>query len=306
MPGNLRCCRRAVRAHRSPRSTLLRLSLVVLAWGATASCVRLGPEPEAQPQPGALVVDSCKGVADGALCNDQNACTRSDQCVAGACVGVVAPNGTACTDGNQCTSSDACSNGVCKGTPAPDGTLCTKGEPCTDPDHCSAGICVDGPLISCDDGQSCTVDVCVSGTGCRHDPIPFCSDGGMGGGDGGTVDVTIDVSPTEGGPSGGAGGSDATGSGGTSANGGAGGAGGFGGQGGAGGEGNGGAGGEGEVGGAGGDSGEGGGGGDLPLLYAAQGGACVCSTAGASGSLTALGLMGAVLALRGRRRRGHR
>ncbi|HEX2657506.1 MAG TPA: hypothetical protein VHU40_04510, partial [Polyangia bacterium] len=185
-----------------------------------------------------------------------------------------------------------------------------KGDPCTEPDHCTAGICVDGPLISCDDGMACTVDTCVSGTGCKHATLPVCPDGSVG--DGGTPDMTIDVAPPDASGTGGGGAGGGAGPGGQAGNGSAGrggsaGPGGRGGQGGSAGAGGGaGTAGEGGSAGAGGDSGEGGAGGELPKVYAAQGGACVCSSAGIPASLTGLSLVGAALVSRLRRGRSRR
>src|SRR5207247_9463573 len=48
---------------------------------------------------------------DGAPCDDGDACTRTDTCAAGACVGA---NGSACTAAGQCHTAGAC-------TPAPRG-----------------------------------------------------------------------------------------------------------------------------------------------------------------------------------------
>jgi hypothetical protein len=123
-----------------------------------------------------LVVDSCRGVGDGALCNDQNTCTVGDKCAGGVCVGTLALDGTSCTDNNQCTATDVCVQGVCKGTAVAEGTLCTDGEPCTDPDTCKLGQCTPGGPATCDDGDQCTMDHCLEGEGCRHDPILTCPD----------------------------------------------------------------------------------------------------------------------------------
>jgi cysteine-rich repeat protein len=51
---------------------------------------------------------------DGLPCDDANACTSGETCVAGACVvGTVVADGTACDDGDACTSNDACAAGAC-------------------------------------------------------------------------------------------------------------------------------------------------------------------------------------------------
>jgi hypothetical protein len=154
------------------------------------------PASNADERASAALVDSCRGVADGALCNDQNTCTVGDKCVGGLCVGTLAADGTSCTDNNQCTAIDLCFQGVCKGTPVPEGTLCTDGEPCTDPDVCHLGQCTAGGPATCDDGDRCTVDRCQEGEGCRHDPILTCSDAGMIG-DGAAGDADGGGSPDD-------------------------------------------------------------------------------------------------------------
>jgi exo-poly-alpha-galacturonosidase len=129
---------------------------------------------------------------DGTSCDDGDACTLADACVAGACGGtpeVLAgedachvaatcdpltgaitqankPDGTACDDGNGCTLADACTAGTCLGTP-----VMLAGE-----DACHVAASCD-PLTgiitqpnkpdgtACDDGNGCTLtDVCAAGT----------------------------------------------------------------------------------------------------------------------------------------------
>ena len=149
------------------------------------------PDPE---RTAAAAVDGCRGVADGALCNDRNACTLNDRCLGGICVGTNAPDGMSCTDDNQCTSSDMCVRGQCQGSPVADGVLCTDGDPCTDPDTCRKGQCTAGGPTSCDDGDRCTADQCIEGDGCRHDILPMCPDAGSGG-DGATSDADAGSPP---------------------------------------------------------------------------------------------------------------
>lgn len=169
---------------RSPRR---RTAVAEIVAGLSAlvtvvvGCGRLHPASTPDERAAAAVVDSCRGVADGALCNDQNTCTVGDRCAGGLCVGTLAPDGTACTDNNQCTVTDLCLQGVCKGTAVAEGTLCTDGDPCTEPDVCHLGQCTSGGPNSCDDGDPCTMDRCLETEGCRHDPILTCSDAAMTG-----------------------------------------------------------------------------------------------------------------------------
>lgn len=271
---------------------------MALAVWAGLGCAR--PAPGAPERTPGAVVDGCRGVADGALCNDWNACTVDDRCVGGLCLGTIAPDGMSCTDDNQCTGSDMCARGKCQGAPVLDGTSCTDGDACTDPDTCRKGLCTSGGPLSCDDGDCCTADQCMEGDGCHHEPIPMCSDAAIGG-DSGTPDAdasppdgaVIDVAPAdadqEGPPDavsdapspdapsddGEQDATDAPTSDGSI-----------------------------DAVDAPGDAGPDGGGGDILPLYQAQGGACVCSsTSGSPESPAALGVaVGAALLVRRRRR----
>lgn len=123
---------------------------------------------------------------DGSTCDDGNAGTVNDQCVAGVCTGSAAPSAcdpTACNDGNVCTA-DACGASGCTHAPVADGTLCNDGNANTVSDQCTAGVCV-GTLqavcsgTTCEDGNSCTLDACSDGT-CTHVPLAdgtSCDDG---------------------------------------------------------------------------------------------------------------------------------
>ncbi len=140
---------------------------------------------------------------DGVACDDGNACTQTDTCQGGQCVG---SNPKPCDDGKWCTT-DACtpSNGACTHTPtsgscliggvcygfaspnpnnpcqwcwppssqsswtANDSGTCSDGNACTQTDTCQGGQCVGSNPKSCDDGVSCTADSCIPSTGlCLH------------------------------------------------------------------------------------------------------------------------------------------
>jgi MYXO-CTERM domain-containing protein len=130
--------------------------------------------------------------ANGATCNDGNACTQTDTCQTGTCAGsnpVVCAaldqchnagacntttgacttpnkgNGTTCDDMNTCTSGETCQNGVCGGGT---GTVCTALDQCHDVGTCNAGVCTN-PVktngASCSDGNACTAgDSCQNGS----------------------------------------------------------------------------------------------------------------------------------------------
>ncbi|MBI3782242.1 MAG: SMP-30/gluconolactonase/LRE family protein [Deltaproteobacteria bacterium] len=120
---------------------------------------------------------------DGARCEDGNACTVDESCVAGVCRGSTLAcddrnvctddscdpqlgcqytnNRASCDDANACTVGDTCSSGACSGVPRP----CDDGNVCTD-DRCdpAAGCQFTNNSRACDDGKSCTSrDTCVRG-----------------------------------------------------------------------------------------------------------------------------------------------
>ena len=117
--------------------------------------------------------DQCVHTDNTAPCNDGNACTTTDTCSGGACLGGPALN---CNDGNVCTD-DTCNPATgCVHTnntaPCEDGNLCRID------DTCSGGVCVAGPALNCDDGNVCTDDTCNSPTGCVHtNNTASCTDG---------------------------------------------------------------------------------------------------------------------------------
>lgn len=129
-------------------------------------------------------------VMDGTSCDDGQACTAADQCVAGVCSGT-----TYACNPDQCAATSVCAgDGGCLTTPRNVGSSCDDGQACSFDDTCSdagacegttytcpgmtackqAGVCLgDGGCdvvdkangTTCDDGQSCTTnDSCSSGT----------------------------------------------------------------------------------------------------------------------------------------------
>ena len=133
-------------------------------------------------------------------CNDSDACTQGESCLAGVCQGgnpvacndsnpcttdacispagcLHTPNQAPCNDANPCTVEDTCGGGACLGGPPLD---CSDSNPCTDDSCDPAKGCVHAPNASpCDDGNSCTtVDVCQAGT-CKGSGAPVCDDANM-------------------------------------------------------------------------------------------------------------------------------
>ena len=113
---------------------------------------------------------------DGATCDDGNACTQSDACVSGACVGA---NPVVCSASDQCHDAGSCdpSSGTCSNPAKTDGTSCDDGNVCTRSDTCHAGTCGGSAVAdgtSCDDGDACSLgDRCQGGT-CGGTPM-VCS-----------------------------------------------------------------------------------------------------------------------------------
>jgi hypothetical protein len=92
--------------------------------------------------------------ADGASCNDGNACTQTDSCQAGVCKGT---NPVQCTGGGACTNAGVCdaTSGLCLGgAPKADGSPCDDGKNCTGNDVCTAGVC-GGTAVSCQAPATC-------------------------------------------------------------------------------------------------------------------------------------------------------
>jgi cysteine-rich repeat protein len=118
---------------------------------------------------------------DGAFCDDGDACTRSDRCVAGTCVGI---DPIVCTAQDQCHMAGACdpATGTCSNPVKPDGAFCDDGNACTREDVCQAGACVGTDPIVCTAQDQChTAGVCNPATGtCSHPVKPAgtaCDDG---------------------------------------------------------------------------------------------------------------------------------
>ncbi|MBK8254937.1 MAG: hypothetical protein IPK82_20055 [Polyangiaceae bacterium] len=118
--------------------------------------------------------------ADGAACNDNNACTQTDTCQAGACTGA---NPLTCTAQDQCHTAGTCSpgSGTCSNPPKPDGAPCNDQDACSQIDTCQTGFCTGAnPVICLAQDQCHEVGVCDSETGeCsnpKKDDGALCND----------------------------------------------------------------------------------------------------------------------------------
>jgi len=128
------------------------------------------------PQVGACVYEQ----VSGGTCSDNNACTQTDACVSGVCVG---SNPIACTAKDQCYDVGICnpSNGICENPLKPDDTPCNDNDSCTQTDTCQGGWCIgDNPVICTAFDQCHDVGICDNATGlCTNPPKPegtFCDD----------------------------------------------------------------------------------------------------------------------------------
>jgi hypothetical protein len=101
-------------------------------------------------------------VNDGTSCNDGNACTVTDQCRSGVCLGTALN----CNDGNLCTT-DSCNSATGCVNAVDTSRTCSTGNQCQLNEQClSDGRCGGGSTRSCDDGNVCTGDSCSPQSGC--------------------------------------------------------------------------------------------------------------------------------------------
>jgi len=119
--------------------------------------------------------------ANGTTCSDGNACTQSDTCQAGACVGA---NPVTCTAQDQCHDAGTCDvlTGVCSNPNKAAGTACNDGDACTQSDTCQAGACVGANPVTCTAVDQChTAGVCNPVNGVCSNPNKAngaaCNDG---------------------------------------------------------------------------------------------------------------------------------
>src|SRR5262249_39890 len=91
---------------------------------------------------------------DGTICNDGNACTQSDTCHAGACVG---GQPIVCAATDQCHGAGTCNptTGTCSNPQRPNGTPCDDGSACTRTDSCQAGVCTGANPVVCAAPDQC-------------------------------------------------------------------------------------------------------------------------------------------------------
>jgi hypothetical protein len=108
--------------------------------------------------------------ADGTSCDDGDACTHTDGCRAGVCVG---EDPVVCTAVNQCHEAGECdpATGVCSEPAKADGAPCDDGDGCTQSDSCVAGVCVGSNPVMCTAADQChEAGECDPATGVCSDP----------------------------------------------------------------------------------------------------------------------------------------
>jgi len=91
----------------------------------------------------------CTHTNNAVPCDDGDACSISDGCSNGLCIGGGAKN---CDDGNPCTDDGCDPNSGC--ITSNNANPCDDGSPCTLSDSCAAGACV-GSQSPCQNGGSC-------------------------------------------------------------------------------------------------------------------------------------------------------
>ena len=128
-------------------------------------CPAAGPCHESarcDPATGACVAPP---LGDDTPCDDADACTRTDRCQAGTCVG---GEPVTCPAADTCHVAGACdpATGTCSTPAAPDATPCDDGDACTRQDGCVAGVCEGADRVTCPAADACHVaGTCDPATG---------------------------------------------------------------------------------------------------------------------------------------------
>ena len=140
------------------------------------TCVASSPCTEAICRQG-----TCRQVPrpNGSPCDDGDACTQTDTCQYGDCVGA---NPIVCTATDQCHGPGVCdpATGICSNPNKPNGVDCNDGNACTAGDTCQDGVCTGGTALSCTSASPCTVARCDPVSGCVSAlvaPGVACGDG---------------------------------------------------------------------------------------------------------------------------------
>ena len=150
------------------------------ACASTPAPALCGQDPCAEPSLRAACDDANPCTADGCTpwvgcvhapvagdCDDADACTTGDTCVAGACAGAEAVD---CDDDDLCTIDVCRAEGGCVHTSI--ATLCADDNPCTD-ERCDAaqGCVYPFNAVPCDDANACTANDTCAGGACLGAPV---------------------------------------------------------------------------------------------------------------------------------------
>lgn len=115
-------------------------------------------------------VPFCAVRPDGTPCDDASACTHSDSCQGGVCVG---SDPVVCLALDQCHAVGVCDRetGVCTNPNLSAGTPCNDNDSCTQVDQCVGGVCVGGSPVMCAALDEChVVGACASQSGLCSNP----------------------------------------------------------------------------------------------------------------------------------------
>jgi hypothetical protein len=114
-------------------------------------------------------------------CNDGNACSLTDRCQAGECVG---GGQVICAASDQCHDVGVCNTatGICSKPNKQNGVKCSDANPCTLGDACQNGACAPASQVVCSASDSChSAGSCDIKTGSCSNPAKadgsVCSDG---------------------------------------------------------------------------------------------------------------------------------
>jgi hypothetical protein len=129
--------------------------------GSTVFCSSECPKAQRPRLDVCYLVGPCAGQPDGTACNDGNACTQTDTCQAGVCLG---SNPMTCAALDQCHAAGTCnpSTGACSNRAVADGTACNDSNACSQIDTCQAGACFGGNPVTC-----ATLDQCHAAGTCN-------------------------------------------------------------------------------------------------------------------------------------------
>ncbi len=118
--------------------------------------------------------DSATGLCDnpvkanGSSCNDNNACTETDTCQSGTCIG----QAVTCTALDECHDIGTCNSatGMCDNPAKANGSSCNDNDACTETDTCQSGTCI-GQAVTCTALDEChDIGTCDSATGICDNP----------------------------------------------------------------------------------------------------------------------------------------